>query len=260
MPFQHTLQASRFELKYIIDEQRARGVRDFVKNHLEPDEHADPAEENRAYPVHSLYVDTPALLLYGQTVHGLKNRFKLRIRFYDGNPDTPAFFEIKRRVTDVICKERAAVARAGAENLIDGGWPDGSYLFGENGSVKALGALENFRSLYTSLVACPCVYVSYMREAYVSPNSNQMRITFDRELYGARFDRSACLIPPEDGIRPNIGGVILELKFTDRFPAWMRDLVQAFNLQRCSMPKYIDCVDAMGIQPGHGFQAELGRA
>ena len=47
MPFEHVLQASRFELKYVIDEQRAHGVRDFVKNFLEPDEHADPSAPRR---------------------------------------------------------------------------------------------------------------------------------------------------------------------------------------------------------------------
>ncbi len=258
MPFQHTLQASRFELKYIIDPERALAVRNFVRDYLEPDEHADPTEENGAYPVHSLYIDNPALLLYQQTVHGLKNRFKLRIRFYDGNPDMPAFLEIKRRVTDVIRKERAAVTREGVECLIDDGWPGPSCLFGKNGNIKAVSALENFRSLYASIGAGPAVYVSYMREAYVSPNSNQVRVTFDRQLFGSRFDRSQCLIPPVDGARPDIAGVILELKFTDRFPTWMRDLVQAFNLQRCSMPKYIDCVDVLGIKPGQGFPLEAG--
>lgn len=258
MPFQHALQSSRFELKYIIDSACALAVRSFVRDHLEPDDHADLTEENWAYPVHSLYIDNPRLLLYQQTVHGLKNRFKLRIRFYDGDPRAPAFLEIKRRVTDVIRKERAAITREGVECLIDGGWPGPSYLFGKNGNMQAVSALENFRSLYTSIGAGPAVYVSYMREAYVSPNSNQVRVTFDRQLFGSRFDRSKCLFPPMDGVRPKIGGVILELKFTDRFPSWMRDLVQTFNLQRCSMPKYIDCIDVMGIQPGQGFPLELG--
>ena len=262
MPFEHVLQASRFELKYVIDEQRAHGVRDFVKNYLEPDENADPSALDCAYPVHSLYCDSPGLMLYKQTVQGLKNRFKLRIRFYNGKQDAPAFLEIKRRVTDVICKERAAITRKGVERLIDGGWPDASCLFGRNGAAKGGSALENFRTLYASLEAGPCVYVSYLREAYVSPNSNQVRVTFDRLIQGSHFDRGQCLIPPKftEGIRPDIGGVVLEMKFTDRFPPWMRDAVLAFNLQRGSMAKYVTCVDAMGIRPGLRFSAQSGIA
>ncbi len=249
MSFQHALQASRFELKYIISEQCAHGIRDFVSNHLEADEHARPGPDP-SYPVNSLYLDTPSLLLFGQTVEGIKNRFKLRIRFYDGKPDAPAFLEIKRRVTDVICKERAAISREGVERLLDGKWPGPEYLMGKNGNPVASSALHNFCNLCQTINAGPCVYVCYMREAYVSPNSNQVRVTFDRGLFGSRFDRQTCLIPPKDGGRPEIGGVVLELKFTDRFPPWMKDLVQAFNLQRCSMPKYIKCISKLGIQPG----------
>ena len=260
MPFRHRLQTSRFELKFIINEHCAAGIRDFARGYLEPDEFADPNQGN-SYLISSLYLDNRELSLYRQTVAGEKNRFKLRIRFYDNNPDNPAFLEIKRRVTDVICKERAAITREGVEYLLDGGWPGPDYLFGKKKTdTKSISALENFRSLYTSIGAGPGIYVSYMREAYVSPNSNRVRVTFDRKLYGTRFDRSQCLIPPTDGAYPDVGGVILELKFTDRFPVWMQDLVQHFNLQRGSMPKYIDCVDALGIQPGQGFQLEAGRA
>ena len=60
----------------------------------------------------SLYLDSSALHLYRQTVQGIKNRFKLRIRFYDDNPGNPAFLEIKRRVTDVIIGFRNAYQMA----------------------------------------------------------------------------------------------------------------------------------------------------
>ena len=77
------------------------------------------APQGNSYRICSLYIDSPQLFLYNQTVLGEKNRFKLRIRFYDDDPAHPAFLEIKRRVTDVILKEtrrghsgrRAAFAR-----------------------------------------------------------------------------------------------------------------------------------------------------
>ncbi len=251
MPFNHGLQASRFELKFVIDENCALGVRNFLSSHLEPDEHAKRSPDC-SYPVNSLYIDSPELMLFHQTAGGLKNRFKLRIRFYDGKPESPAFLEIKRRVTDVICKERAALTREGVNCLVDGGWPNASHLFRNNGDTRAGSALRNFCSLYESINAGPCIYVCYMREAYVSPNSDQVRVTFDRQLLGASFDRSMPLIPPTEGVRPEIGNndrVILELKFTDRFPLWMRELVQAFNLQRRSVPKYNMCIKSMGMAP-----------
>jgi len=57
-------------------------------------------------------LDNPGLSLCHATIDGVKNRFKLRIRFYDHVESNPVFFEIKRRVNDVILKERAAVRRA----------------------------------------------------------------------------------------------------------------------------------------------------
>ena len=99
-----------------------------------------------------------------------------------------------------------------------------------------------------------CIYVSYEREAYVSTESNSIRVTFDRQLIGSPYQHGDHLSMPHHGASPPIGNgekVILELKFTDRFPIWMRELVQAFNLQRTSAPKYVNCIDAMRVQPGH---------
>ena len=176
MPFRHSLQSSRFEFKYIVDERCATGVRDFVRSYLEPDEFADPDQGN-SYRIASLYVDNAELFLYRQTVMGAKNRFKLRIRFYDDNPDSPAFLEIKRRVTDVIFKERATVTRKEVLCLLGGVGPDQSRLVSNDGDAKADKALLNFYNLSDSLRAAATIYVSYRREAYVSPNSNSIRVS-----------------------------------------------------------------------------------
>lgn len=246
MPFRHTLQTSRFELKYIIDEQRAAGIRDFISSHLEHDEHAKP-ELGYAYSLSSLYMDSPSLTLFNQTRHGIKNRFKLRIRFYDDNPDSPAFLEIKRRVTDVISKERATVTREAVGHLLSGDGPSQSWLMRDNSNPESGSALLNFWNLCDHIDAAGRIYVSYTREAYVSPNSNSVRVTFDRQLFGTPHEQGCEISLPSDGVRPNVGGTILELKFTDRFPEWLRELVQAFDLQRTSVPKYNHCIMATGL-------------
>ena len=258
MSFQHSLQPSRFEFKYIIDEQCAADVRDFVQSYLEPDEFADPDQGN-SYRISSLYLDNSELFLYNQTVVGEKNRFKLRIRFYDNNPDGPAFLEIKRRVTDVILKQRARVTREGVFHLLGGDGPDQSWLMGHNGDARAGKALLNFCNLSDSLGAAGSIYVSYRREAYVLPQSNSIRVTFDRQLLSSPYEQGTSLLLPTQGASPEVGNgdkVILELKFTDRFPEWMGELVQAFNLHRTSVPKYVHCIDTMGIRPGHSLAAE----
>ena len=41
------------------------------------------------------------------------------------------------------------------------------------------------------------------------------------------------------------GAVVLEIKFTDSFPSWCADMVQALSLRRTSAAKYSRSVDAL---------------
>jgi hypothetical protein len=249
MPFRDSLQPNRFEFKYLVDEVCAASVRDYVSHFLQPDPYADPKQGN-SYPLSSLYLDTADLTLYRQTVAGKKNRFKLRIRFYDDEADSPALLELKRRVTDVVLKERAIVSRGGVRQLLAGRGPDASWLIHGDGDARSRSALMNFCSLRDRLACGSTIYVSYRREAYVSPENNTIRVTFDRQLMGSHYREGTDLVLPTEGVRPDVGNgdkVILELKFTDRFPDWMHELTQLFSLQRVSVPKYILCIDAMGL-------------
>jgi hypothetical protein len=58
--------------------------------------------------------------------------------------------------------------------------------------------------------------------------------------------------PPPD--RPPyylpLNGVVLELKYDDRAPQWMYDMVKVFNLQRNSMCKYCASIDGLGLAWG----------
>jgi len=243
MSYKHRMQGRRFELKYLVTEACAVGIRSFLRGHLTLDEYDDP-NNPRGYTVCSLYLDSPQLMLYDQTLKGHKNRFKLRIRFYDDDCNGPAFLEIKRRETDVIRKKRVMVTRNGALRLIQGAWPEPSMLYKPNGDMDAL---EQFCNLARNINADGCAYVLYRREAYVSPESDDLRVTFDRDLVGGLYHAATELEIPKNGVRPRVGGVVLELKFTDRFPAWMHELAQLFNLQRTSVPKYVMCVDSLHI-------------
>jgi len=106
----HRLQQRRFELKYLIDRALVPGLRDFVRGPLELDEHG-ARDADLAYPVHSLYLDSEDLKTYGASINGTKNRFKLRLRYYDDLPHTPVFFEVKARVDNCIMKQRCGVRR-----------------------------------------------------------------------------------------------------------------------------------------------------
>jgi hypothetical protein len=236
------LQRNRLEYKYVIDERIAPAVRDVVRSYLDPDENGKP-ELCSAYSIYSVYLDNTAMDLCNGTVHGLKNRFKLRIRYYDDLPAGPVFFEIKRRAYDAILKERATVRRAALPRLLEGFWPDQSDL-AKPQNTSHYASLLQFCELARAIAAEGKVVVGYKREAYVAPDNDDVRVTFDRDLIGRPFDGS--LSTEHMGwICPEMGGTVLELKFTDRFPRWMNELVQMFDLRRTSFPKYVTCVEAL---------------
>src|SRR6266487_7073772 len=121
------MQKQRFELKYLISEETALLVRDFVKSYLDWDEYS-VGKPNYSYPVHSLYIDSDDLKLYWSTINGDKNRYKLRLRYYSTHPDSPVFFEIKRRMNNCILKQRGGVNHEAIAQLLTGHLPQPDFL------------------------------------------------------------------------------------------------------------------------------------
>jgi hypothetical protein len=234
----------RYERKYVVSEPTAEAIRRFIAPHLGPDEHMKPGEP-RGYQVFSLYLDTPLFSMYRQTVEGVRSRYKLRIRFYDTLQESLALFEIKTRLADSIHKQRAAVPKSAVADFLAGKHLPTERLIAR--SDKSVRALAEFCERGVRMNAVPTAFVSYWREAYVSRQPDDIRVTIDRHLSGhdGRFARTLEL--PEDGAPAAPNKVVLELKNSGRAPTWMRDLVRTFKLQRISFPKYVLCVDAMQL-------------
>ncbi len=239
------LQRQRFEHKYIINEDVALGIRDFVSSYLDVDSYG-ATQPNLSYPVHSLYLDSPDLRTYQETVNGDRNRYKLRIRFYEKTDDSPVYFEIKRRHDKVIAKKRAIVHREAAYDMARGFIPDRDSLV--NPTAEQLDALHDFTRLVYHLNAGPKVHVAYYREAWVADGSNKIRVTIDRKVRSEPENQitfSSRLKNPRYVFGNNL---VLELKFTNRFPNWFKDLVQVFGLRAGSAAKYVDGIENMGEQ------------
>lgn len=231
------LQHQRLELKYIIPEATALAVRDFVRPLLTLDEYG-VGQPDCSYPIHSLYLDSDRLSLYWETINGNKNRYKLRARYYDDRPDSPVFFEIKRRLNDAILKQRGGVSRAWAAEILAGRLPPLAALNSAN--PRQLAALQEFCRLMLRLDARPKALVSYRREAWISTHNNSVRITMDRHVKLGLDATTAMPVTMERPVTVFDRAVILELKFTDRFPDWFGDLVRHFGLRQCSAAKYAD--------------------
>jgi hypothetical protein len=237
------MQRQRFEYKYLLTEEKAIGVGGFINSCLERDPHS-LGRPDHAYAVHSIYLDSDNLDTYWWTINGVKNRFKVRMRFYDNRPDTPVYFEIKRRVDRVILKERAALRKEAAPWVLEGRAPEAGWLLSDD--PGQLVALEHFMRLARLLEARPKVHVGYMREAWVDARHTGARATLDRRVGAEAQPKPLFSTRLKKPAFPFGRAVILELKFTDRFPNWFREMVESFDLMQCGAAKYCMGVTLIG--------------
>ncbi len=225
---------SRYEFKYLLHPEQAEAVARQARFHMEPDRLGDA---DGAYSVTSLYLDRPGWTLAQQTWEGVRERIKLRIRYYGSKPET-VFAEVKKRVGSTIEKLRARIR------------PELAAALAHNEPLPPDAGAEEFRQFAERLDARPGLWVRYRRRAFVSPWGDGARLTFDaglevQEPTHHRFlpdERTWRSVPLE---RP----IILELKFNGAYPGWMRRLVEGLRLERTSCSKYAQGVDLVKDEP-----------
>jgi hypothetical protein len=234
-----TLHFERYEYKYVVPEEQSEAIRRFIRPYVALDEHATGAPDRR-YTIYNIYLDTPNLDLYQACVNDNVDRYKLRIRWYDHEANGPFFFEVKRKIRQVIVKDRARVSRDDFRALLRGeplSIPEG----------RSLDNLTGFRSRMSLVGAAPMMLTRYTREPYESVFGEYARITLDRAMcwqpargYDVPGDPRAWSYV--DAAVATCGvrcAAVLELKFTRDFPRWMSDLIAEFDLQRIGYSKYV---------------------
>lgn len=231
------MQSQRFEMKYVVNETLAGEIRTYVSHYLELDEFG-MGRPDGSYPVNSLYLDSGDLATFEQWVRADRNRFKLRLRFYDDEPDTPVFLEIKRRLLECICKQRCSVKKEAVEHVLAGQLPPPELMLSH--SAKSFQALHAFIHAVLRLHARPTLMVTYQREAYLDLKHNAVRVTMDRRVRMAPRPNLDFSLETDGFVQPFGDQVILEIKFTNRFPGWAGDMVRALGLRRDGAAKYCE--------------------
>jgi SPX domain protein involved in polyphosphate accumulation len=223
----------RYELKYHISELKAKAIAEFIKPYIQVDRYCK-LQRSGDYPIVSLYLDSDDLQLCQESLRGHKNRFKLRIRSYTDEPDYPRFFEIKRRINTIINKSRARVMDRDVPILLSGlSLPPQNY-------TADIDSINQFQLYMKSIQARPMVLIRYRRQAFEGDSENKVRVTFDRELAYRVTNRPQVTLGGRGWQRNpyTMGGVILEIKFTDRYPAWLSQMVKYFRLEAQSISKF----------------------
>ena len=220
----------RHEMKYIITESKAAAIAKFIQPYVHYDRYCK-LQPNHIYPIVSLYLDSANLKLCRESLEGHKNRFKLRIRSYSDDHDYPRFLEIKRRINTIILKSRAKIRHSDIDNLFSG-----KNILAQNKTDEDV--LRQFQLYMHSINAGPVIRIRYMRQAYENDSENRVRVTLDRDLCYNIQSSPELSLNGRNWQQHSLKGVILEIKFTGRYPAWLSRMVECFDLRRQSMSKY----------------------
>ncbi len=236
----------RFEYKYFVPNNKLDLLRSLIAPFTTLDKFAASRPEQE-YTVRSIYFDTPDFECYHTKIDGQKHRNKVRLRGYNKEKSTnTVFLEIKRKYEAPILKNRAPMKYGFAKSLFHGVNPE---LFIKN-TDKFQDARDNASKFMYNVYARkmrPVVCVIYEREPYLSKTNdegNNLRITFDKNLRGTPYPTVDELYR-EDRARTAIQGIfILEVKFNEYYPSWMKPIIAMLGLVKESASKYCLCIDA----------------
>ena len=241
-------QVRRYELKYLITEEKARGIRRFLHGICDPDQHVDP--RTGTYTVNNIYFDTPSLRFYHDTRFRRLTRFKPRIRYYGQGRPGHVFPELKWRSGSIIWKIRYPLPVEEWPTLFEPSLSDRREPMIRSG-------YETFDEMIHLFGAQPILHVRYVREPYVTTLENYGRITFDRWISSRLAHGSTELDPGGDYLffddaqtsKSGDSMVLLEIKVETMVPWWVLTIIREFNLVQTGFSKY--CV---GLEKHLGYR------
>lgn len=191
------------------------------------------------YFIRSLYFDDIDDAAFCDKLDGVDSRDKYRVRMYDMNSRLIKLERKHKQGQGYIRKDSLIISREECEALMRG-YGCGFLL---TGSPLRRGKEAFARELYTLLAGgryVPRVIVDYVREPYIFPVEG-VRVTIDRDIRTGfhatnMFDRYLPTFPVlEDGM------AVLEVKFNQYLPEYIRMLIQTGASVRSAVSKYVLC-------------------
>lgn len=216
----------RSEYKYILSNQDLSLLQSRVSSVLQLDPHTP---KSGRYLIHSLYFDDYKDTSLLDTDAGISKRYKWRIRYY-GDDLKYIVLEKKEKIDSRCHKKSCKLTLDEYNSIVSGSILDIVYDT-EKELIKELACdvlLHDHR---------PKVIIDYERIAYVEEITN-VRITFDMKL-SASYDIDNFLTGDYTKYYlQNSGENILEVKFDDILPSYIRNIVESHKFIQTSFSKY----------------------
>ena len=233
---------ARYEFKYLLTLQQRQAIEEEIGNFMEMDGHTN-ADLNNQYFVRSLYFDSASNAAFYEKIDGIKSRSKYRIRSYAraANNKAPIFLEEKGRYNERTYKHRVQID----QNHLSMFSSIGAYQT----ILEAYSGIEVAENFFVDAIRKglePKVLVDYLRRPYTSQFDMNFRVTFDQET---KATRSRTLFPMGNVHTGSCvaGWSIMEVKFNRRFPAWFHRIIQAYDLRRISVSKFVLGMKTCGL-------------
>ena len=187
-----------------------------------------------------MYFDQADDKCWKDTVNGYDIRHKYRLRIYNHNSEDIKL-ERKSKVRGMTSKKTVSVTR---EECLD-------FMHGRIPIIKGDTDPEKVKILCQMKMAGmkPKCIVQYSREVFVYPVGN-VRITFDENICGTNkvtefLDQRISAIPLLD-----TNTHVLEVKYDDYFPQFIKDALDIETLMRTSISKYAYARNTIGEYEG----------
>lgn len=223
----------RYEYKFYVHKHKIPLLRNIILTKLKLDDNVNP--ERKHYTVRSIYFDSIDLKHYNDKIMGLKHRKKVRLRGYDFDPNSTVFFEVKRKFEE-----------PGMKNRFSTNYFDALSMINERTISTDNEDLNKFFFQVMTYNLRPIVNVIYDREPYteIHRTKNNLRVTFDKNLRSVAYPQIDGLFN-DDNIKPAmLDYFILEVKFDNFLPTWIRNMSESLSLKRESASKYVISIDS----------------
>lgn len=218
----------RHEYKYLCTHLQLKVLEKRLEQLLRADKHVG---EYGTYLIRSVYFDTPDNACYYENEDGVDLRSKFRIRIYNCS-DARIVLERKEKRRSMTHKDASEITREQCDMMLSGKIPP---VTPEMPQVLAEMLTEMRRRAMR-----PAVIVQYERRPFVCPIGN-VRVTLDFRISSSQsFDRFFERDMPSRQILANGQGV-LEVKWDQLLPSYIKDQLQFDDLQWTAFSKYYLC-------------------
>lgn len=212
----------RSELKFIINKYQMQLLKHNLDCIMERDSNSS---SDGSYFIRSLYFDDYKDTAYNQVLEGISERQKYRIRYY--NYDS-SFIRLENKYKKNNFNRKTST-KVNKEEVI-------SFINNEE-FITENDMLNSFKTKIKTNFYKPVVIIDYNRDAYIYKAGN-VRITFDYNLTCSYdidnfFEKDIDSIPLLDKDQ-----VILEVKFDEFLPSFIRQILNVDDIEITSFSKY----------------------